>query len=53
MKREKRPVPINPLYIKNEKGQKKSVYLSIKAYKEILKEIKEYYNIKKRLDKKK
>ncbi len=51
MKKEKRSVPIKPLYIKNEKGQKKSVYLDIKAYEEIIKELKEYDKIKKSIKK--
>ena len=51
MKKNKNTESIEPLYVKDEKGKKISVYLSIDDYKFIIKKVKEFEEIKKRLKK--
>lgn len=52
MIKKNKKVSIEPLYVKNEKGKTISVYLDIKAYDAIIKNVKEFDTIKKKIKKK-
>ncbi|KKP95611.1 MAG: hypothetical protein US13_C0003G0011 [candidate division TM6 bacterium GW2011_GWE2_36_25] len=49
MLKKKKMVLIEPFFVKDEKGKKKKVFLEIDAYKAIIKKVKEFEKIKKRL----
>ncbi|MCK4518040.1 hypothetical protein KAT92_04640 [Candidatus Babeliales bacterium] len=50
MVKKKKTLPtIKPLYVKNEEGKKTNVYLDIKTYESIVKELKEYEKLKKKM----